>query len=129
MPKLLDFLKDKGISHEDAIKILENYKPELLTEDEKDAKKEKEKTDKPDSQSASEEASTATTTPPAPEPPKVDKSEIDKITESLKSEVDKITSDLKKQLSLLRGSPPKGVESDHPVEKAIITKNLFETRV
>jgi hypothetical protein len=129
MPKLLDFLKEKNISHEDAMKIIESYKPELLTEDEKEEKKEKEKTDKTESTTPPAVPPTTPPTAPAPEPPKTDKSEVDKITKDLKAEVDKITKDLKSQIALLRGNPPEGVESDQPVDKPTITKNMFEVRI
>jgi hypothetical protein len=131
MPKLLDWLKDKNISHEDAMKFLEEkYKPELLTEDEKAAKAEKEKVDKPAAEVKEEIEK------PKEEVPKEEKQENSKpematsIYEMQKEITKTITEEIKKQMALLRGSPPKGVVGEQPTDnRPTVTKNLFETRV
>ena len=130
MPKILDWLKEKNIPHEDAMKYLETYKPELISEDEKAERLEKEKKDKLETPTPPAETPTQPPiTPTTPEAP-TDKLDINKITEDLKKEVDKITKDLKDKYSMLRSAPPKGVESDQPVDnKPLITKNLFEVRI
>jgi hypothetical protein len=131
MPKLLDFLKEKNISHEDAMKIIENYKPEMLTEEEKKEAKDKKQADKPETPKPETPAPPAPATPPASPTPEADKSEseTEKTLVDFKSEVDKITKQLQSQLALLRGAPPKGVEADLPKEKPILTKNMFEVRI
>lgn len=130
MPKLLDWLKEKDISHEDAIKILDSYKPELLTEEEKAEKKQEKKVDKPEGKEVEKETEGDTSEAPTKESPETSKLEMEKLTAEFKKTVDEINSSLQDKLKLLRGSPPKGKEAEQPVDnKPTITKNMYEVRI
>ena len=130
MPKILDWLKDKNITHEDAMKFLEEkYKPELLSEDEKE-KREKEKgIDKPETPITPPEAPVIPPISATPEQILSDKLDPKAMVEIQKTISDGISKEIQKQIGLLRGNPPKGVESENPVDKPTITKNLFEVRI
>jgi len=130
VPKILDWLKEKNITHEDAMKFLdEKYKPELISEDEKAERLEKEKNNKPELEVPP--ADTPAPPPIAPTPEQIQNDKLDpkSIADIQKTISDGISKEIQKQFGLLRGSPPKGVESDNPVDKPTITKNLFEVRI
>ena len=116
--KLLEEIKNMGYEHDKVLEILKKAKEAEGTESEStDTAGEPE----PVQQLEQEEKDAI---------PKNEGIDINKITEDLKKEVENITKDLKSKYALLRSKPPKGVESDTPVDnKPLITKNLFEVRI
>jgi len=130
MPKILDWLKDKNITHEDAMKFLEEkYKPELLSEDEKEKRQKEKEIDKPETPITPPEAPVIPPISATPEQILSDKLDPKSMADIQKTISDGISKEIQKQIGLLRGNPPKGVESENPVDKPTITKNLFEVRI
>lgn len=125
MPKILDYFKEKEISHEDAIAFFEkNYKPESEEEEEEEEEQEEGENDKPDDESGK----------PNDDEDKEKKIDIDiskltsDITDAVSKSVSKtVTAEIKKQIKLLRGKPPKGEIGDISLgNDPFIKKNLYE---
>jgi len=116
--KLLEEIKNLGYDHDQVLEILKKQKEAEGTESQ----------DNDEPEESNEEQ--APEQEPNDEVPKNEGIDINKITEDLKKEVENITKDLKSKYAMLRSKPPKGVESDKPVDnKPLVTKNLFEVRI
>ena len=116
--KLLEEIKNMGYEHDKVLEILKKAKEVEGTESESTGTEPEPEPEQPPVQKPNDEV------------PKNEGIDINKITEDLKKEVENITKDLKSKYALLRSKPPKGVESETPVDnKPLITKNLFEVRI
>jgi len=117
MPKLLDYIKEKGLSHEDVIELIrkEFDKPESSEEEVEEVIEEEGEDDKPEEVEQEEEAEIEQIS---------DQEEVeDTKVPDIKKEVQK---EIKKQLKVIRKTPSKGIISDKPVVDRTIKKNWYE---
>lgn len=116
--KLLEEIKNLGYDHDQVLEILKKQKEAEGTDSVDNTATDAIIEEQPLEQEPNDEV------------PKNEGIDINKITEDLKKEVENITKDLKSKYAMLRSKPPKGVESDTPVDnKPLVTKNLFEVRI
>lgn len=121
MPKLLDYIKEKGLTHEQVIEILDKElsKPESEVDESTESEIETDETDKPDSNQIEVEIE-----------PKVEEEEIEQI--SMKELDQKIDDRIRKVLKIKRKVPSKGKiikPEDIPKDKDVVKKNWFEVLV
>ena len=127
---LLEDIKTLGYNHEDVLKILKDRKESEGKEDTE--KKELEKQKKIDEAEQKEKDKNKDKKEPKDKKLDIDVTKLaSDITESVSSTVSKVVSEeIKKQISLLRGSAPRGEEGDSPINNDMfVKKNLYERRV
>jgi DNA-binding transcriptional MerR regulator len=117
LPKLLDVIKEKGLSHEDVINLLEDYNPE----DSSDGEEEEEEIEE-DIDDSEDEQDTENTDNEEIEPKSITISE-DQLIEMINSAVEE-------KLKARRKPPSKGKKTKVPVpETKAVSKNMFEVLV
>lgn len=120
MPKLLDFIKEKGFSHEQVISILEGVEPEPI-EDSEEVEEESEPEVSQDEPQIDEDT-------PNEESIEVEKPELIQMTKIELTEL--INKAIEEKFKANRKPPSKGKESNHSApDKNIIKKNWFEVMV
>jgi len=138
MPKLLDYIKETGLSHEKVMGLIEEHlsaKPELMTSEEKEAlakkkaeeaaEKEKEN-DKPESQETPEDNEKDKDEQDVKPEQETVKLDLKEITDTIKKTV---AAEIKEQLKVQRPDPPKGQEKKGRYAEPKIQKNKFEVLV
>ncbi len=119
MPKLLDVIKELGLSHTEAIEILTKWKPDTEIEESEDIEEEVPEMEVPEEDDEMEDEE--------PELEETPEETISLTPEELKQ---KITDAVEEVTKAKVGKPSKGKESRTPVpEPAVIKKNWFEEKV
>jgi len=118
MPKLLDFLKEKNLSHIDAMALIEKHyvKPEDIEEAEDEPVPEEGEIDKPEGEVVEEEDEIEQISDQVEEEEKVD------ITELVQEEV-------KKQLKIKRKTPSSGILNKKPTVEYGVSNRGYEELV
>lgn len=128
MPKLLEYLKENDINHEDVIKLIETKKgkPDLKTREELEAElkkaqaKLKEETEEEEEEEEEEDDDTEEESP-----------ESKKFTDTLKKMNEKIAALEKTAITRKKTKPAKKLTEDEVPDDITVTikKNMFETMV
>ena len=127
MPKLLDFLKDKNISHEEVMEYFADKvgKPDLKTREElaEELKKSKAKIKKETKEKKEEDEEE--------EEEQIEKTDVEKLTDSMSKMAKEITELKKTAIKRKRPKPStKVLEADLPDSVTVrIQKNMFETDI
>lgn len=118
MPKLLDFIKDKGLTHEQVIEILEKIEPEASDDSEEELEEEEEEVEEESEEVVDDESS--------------EEEESENIIQISKTELSKlIAAEVSKTLKAVRKAPAKGKKAgEKPTKmKPVIERNMFEVWV
>lgn len=125
MPKLLEYLKENDISHEDVIRLIEGKtdKPDLKTREELEDELAKAKAKSKKELEAEEEEEE--------EEEETEQTDVEKLTDTMKKMADEIAELKKKAITRKKSKPAKKVaEEEVPDGMTIkIQKNMFETMV
>jgi len=128
MPKLLDYLKEKGLSHEEVIKLLEerNSKPDEGTDVPEEPEGEPDEIDKPDSNQDELDKETQDLVKKLADE---EEAKLEKEAEAEKARLAKLVQEeLKRRGKIVRKTPSKGKINDDKSIEYGISNNGFEVK-